>query len=130
MEQQGWITEEEYRAALDQEMVFTKGDETKQIFTCENDECGFKGEAKDFDRDRSDLGNKFGPGENIYYCPQCTHKNTFIVRKTSDVYSWFLLLCRYLLRNHYKPSVFFLIITGGKRKQLVPVLCCYTRVIQ
>ena len=90
MEQQGWITEEEYRAALDQEMVFTKGDETKQIFTCEGEDCGFKGEAKDFDRDRShDLGEKYGPGENIYYCPQCLHKNTFIVKKTSEVYSWF-----------------------------------------
>ena len=89
MKEQGWITEEEYREALAQEMVFTKGDETKQIFTCGNDECGFKGEAKDFDRDRSDLGNKFGPGENIYYCPACTHKNEFVVRKTSDVYSWY-----------------------------------------
>ena len=89
MEQQGWITEEEYRAALEQEMVFTKGDETKQIFTCANEDCGFKGEAKDYDRDRSDLGEKFGPGENIYYCPQCEHKNTFIVQKNSDVYSWY-----------------------------------------
>ena len=89
MEQQGWITEEEYREALAQEMVFTKGDESKQIFTCANEECGFKGEAKDYDRDRSDLGEKYGPGDNIYYCPQCTHKNEFIVRKTSDVYSWY-----------------------------------------
>ena len=89
MKDQGWITEEEYRAALDQEMVFTKGDETKQIFTCANADCGFKGEAKDYDRDRSDMGEKFGPGENIYYCPACTHKNEFVVRKTSDVYSWY-----------------------------------------
>ena len=89
MKDQGWITEEEYRAALDQEMVFTKGDESKQIFTCANDECGFKGEAKDFDRDRSDLGEGHGPGENIYYCPACEKKNEFIVRKTSDVYSWY-----------------------------------------
>ena len=87
MKDQGWITEEEYRAALDQEMVFTKGDETKQIFTCANEDCGFKGEAKDFDRDRSDIG--LVPGENIYYCPQCEEKNEFIVQKTSDVYSWY-----------------------------------------
>ena len=89
MKDQGWITEEEYRAALDQEMVFTKGDETKQIFTCANADCGFKGEANDFDRDRSDLGEGYGPGENIYYCPQCEKKNEFIVQKTSDVYSWY-----------------------------------------
>ena len=89
MKDQGWITEEEYRAALDQEMVFTKGDETKQIFTCANEDCGFKGEAKDFDRDRSDLGEGYGPGENVYYCPQCEKKNEFIVQKTSDVYSWY-----------------------------------------
>ena len=89
MKDQGWITEEEYRAALDQEMVFTKGDETKQIFTCANENCGFKGEAKDFDRDRSDLGAGYGPGENVYYCPACEKKNEFIVQKTSDVYSWY-----------------------------------------
>ena len=90
MKDQGWITEEEYRAALDQEMVFTKGDETKQIFTCAGEGCGFKGEAKDFDRDRVlDYGDKYAPGENIYYCPQCLHKNTFIVKKTTEVYSWF-----------------------------------------
>ena len=89
MKDQGWITEEEYREALDQEMVFTKGDETKQIFTCANSECSFKGEAKDYDRDRSDMGEKYGPGENIYYCPQCMHKNEFIVQKNSDVYSWY-----------------------------------------
>ena len=89
MEQQGWISEEEYEAALAQEMVFTKGDESKQIFTCGNAECGFKGEAKDFDRDRSDMGADYGPAENIYYCPQCTHKNEFIVKKDNEVYSWY-----------------------------------------
>ena len=89
MEQQGWITEEEYQAALAQEMVFTKGDETKQIFTCGNDECGFKGEAKDFDRDRTDEDPKLTPGDNIYYCPQCLHKNKFVVKSNTDVYSWY-----------------------------------------
>ena len=89
MEQQGWITEEEYRAALEQEMIFTKGDESKQIFTCGGEDCGFKGEAKDFDRVLEDMADAMEPVENIYYCPQCLHKNTFIVKKTSDVYSWF-----------------------------------------
>ena len=87
MKEQGWITEEEYRGALAQEMVFQKGDESKQVFTCANGECGFKGEAKDFDRSREDLGLE--AGENIYYCPKCTHKNEFIVQKTNDVYSWY-----------------------------------------
>ncbi|MBR7178836.1 MAG: transglycosylase domain-containing protein [Oscillospiraceae bacterium] len=89
MEQQGWITEAEYQEALAQEMVFTKGDESKQTFTCANDECGFKGEAKDFDRSRDDMGDEYEAGENIYYCPQCAHKNEFIVQKSSDVYSWY-----------------------------------------
>ena len=89
MEQQGWITEAEYEEALAQEMVFTKGDESKQIFTCANDECGFKGEAKEYDRYSDDLGDTQETGENIYYCPQCGQKNEFIVRKTSDVYSWY-----------------------------------------
>ena len=89
MEQQGWITEEEYETALAQEMVFTKGDESREIFTCGNAECGFKGEAKDFDRDRTDVGEDYGPGENIYYCPQCLHKNEFFPHKTNEVYSWY-----------------------------------------
>ncbi len=87
MKDQGWITQEEYEAALAQEMVFTKGDETKQIFTCA--ECGFKGEAGAYDRSREDLGSGYEAGENVYYCPQCTHKNKFVVQKTSDVYSWY-----------------------------------------
>ena len=33
MKEQKWITEDEYRAALEQEMVFTRGNENKQIFT-------------------------------------------------------------------------------------------------
>lgn len=87
MMDRGWITREEYETAMAQEMVFTKGDESKQTFACT--ECGFKGEAKDFDRSREDLGSGYEAGENIYYCPQCTHKNEFHVRKTSDVYSWY-----------------------------------------
>ncbi len=87
MKERGWITEEEYDEAMAQEMVFTKGDTTKQTFTCS--ECGFKGEASAFDRSREDLGSGYEAGENVYYCPQCTHKNEFVVQKTSDVYSWY-----------------------------------------
>ncbi len=87
MREQGMLTEEQYQEAIAQELVFTQGNESKQTFTCA--ECKFKGEAKDFDKDRSDLGEGFGPGENIYYCPQCTHKNTFVVEKVVDVYSWY-----------------------------------------
>jgi len=82
MQDQGWITREEYEAALAQEMVFQKGDESKQTFTCANAECGFKGESKDFDKDPEQ-------GENIYICRSCGHKNEFVVRKNSDVYSWY-----------------------------------------
>ena len=87
MRDQGWITEEEYREALAQEMVFTKGDETAQTYVCS--ECGFKGEAKDYDRSREDMGEGYEAKENIYYCPQCVHANEFEVQKTSDVYSWY-----------------------------------------
>ena len=81
MEQQGWITREEYEEALAQEMVFQKGDSTKQTFTCKGKECGFKGEPKDYDRDEAQT-------EGIYICRQCGHKNTFKVQ-TTDVYSWY-----------------------------------------
>ena len=82
MEQQGWITREEYEEALAQEMVFKKGDDTKQYFTCKGAECGFRGEVKDFDQDEAQT-------EGIYICRQCGHKNTFVVRKADDVYSWY-----------------------------------------
>ena len=87
MQDQGWITREEYEQALAQEMVFTKGDENKQIFTCANDECGFEGEAKDYKRSLE--GQDAETGENIYYCPSCSTKNEFQVQKNSDVYSWY-----------------------------------------
>ncbi len=87
MKDQGWITQAEYEEALAQEMVFTQGGVTKQTFTCT--ECGFQGEASAFDRSREDLGEGFEAGENIYYCPQCTHKNTFVVQKVNEVYSWY-----------------------------------------
>ena len=86
MEQQGWITEEEYRAALDQEMVFQQGDENKQYFTCKGKNCEFKGEAKDYQTVHPETGE--AAAEGIYYCPSCGHKNEFKV-KTNDVYSWY-----------------------------------------
>ena len=85
MQDQGWITREEYEQALAQEMVFQKGDESRQTFTCSNGECGFKGEAKDFLRTLDGTEAV----ENIYYCPQCSQKNEFHVQKNSDVYSWY-----------------------------------------
>ena len=86
MEQQGWITEEEYEAALAQEMVFQQGDENKQTFTCANSECGFKGEAKDYSQTVPETGE--AAAEGIYYCTKCGQKNEFKV-KTNDCYSWY-----------------------------------------
>ena len=77
MKEEGWLTEEEYEAAMEQEMVFKYGIEDIQAeYSCDNDECGYSGTDSSF---------LFVDGE--YRCPECG--NT-VETDTDDVYSWFV----------------------------------------
>ena len=79
MREQKMLTEEEYRAAVDQEMVFKSGiDPQDRWCICENESCGYQSTVSAFTT------------ENGNYCPQCgTHKD---VEKdaSQEVYSYFV----------------------------------------
>ena len=77
MKEEGWLTEAEYDAAMDQEMVFKYGIEDIQaVYSCENEECGYSGTESSF---------LFVDGE--YRCPEC---GDLVETDTDDVYSWFV----------------------------------------
>ena len=60
MHKQGYLTEEEYQAAVDQDMVFTSVSLSDELFTCTN--CEFQGNRDSFEYVRED---------NVYQCPIC-----------------------------------------------------------
>ena len=79
MKEQGWLTQEEYDAALAQEMVFKSGVSADYIWLyCENEECGYGGYTKRF---RQENGN---------FCPECGTHVTVINDSSQEVYSYFV----------------------------------------
>ena len=77
MREEGWITDEQYDAAIAQEMVFKYGiEEVDQSYDCENDSCDYSGEKSSF---------LFVDG--MYCCPEC---GTELTIDSDDVYSWFV----------------------------------------
>ena len=77
---QGWITWDEYRAAMDQELVFKYGiDDGDRLTTCPDASCGYKNIASTFDTD----------GEG-HYCPICGTAVSVVEDASQDVYSWFV----------------------------------------
>ncbi len=62
MHKQGYLTEEEYQAAVDQDMVFTSVSLSDELFTCTN--CEFQGNRDSFEYVRED---------NVYQCPILRH---------------------------------------------------------
>ena len=73
---QGWITEEEYEEAWNQELVLKRGIDEK--YACH--ECGFEGTASQFDQENKK-----------FYCPQCGSlaDNVEESEEGTDFYSWF-----------------------------------------
>lgn len=81
MREYGWLTEEEYQAALAQEMVFKNGiDDEDRLMTCSNDACGYTNVKKTFTQDES--GN--------YYCPSCEQQTNEESDASRSVYSYFV----------------------------------------
>ncbi len=78
MQKQGYLTEEEYQAAVDQDMVFTSVSLSDELFTCTN--CGFQGNRDSFEYVRED---------KIYQCPVCGTAVDIPEDKSSNVYSYF-----------------------------------------
>ncbi len=80
MKEQGFLTEEEYREAVDQEMVFKTGIANEDRWTvCENPDCGYAGTRNNFS----------GEGD-AYYCPICGNLTSVTTSASQHIYTWFV----------------------------------------
>lgn len=80
MRNEGYLTEEAYQAALEQEIVFKSGIAAEdRMAYCENDECGYKGIVGSLTVD----GDK-------YFCPACQEQIHVTDYASTEVYSWFV----------------------------------------
>ena len=80
MKEEGMLTEEEYRAALEQEMVFKSGIADADKWTiCERGSCGYEGIASTFSQQGS-----------VYYCPVCGSTTALAEDASQEVYSYFV----------------------------------------
>ena len=80
MKEQGYLTEEEYREAVEQEMVFKSGIAEEDSWTvCENYECGYAGIRSTFT----------GEGDS-WYCPRCGSLTSVNKSASQHIYSWFV----------------------------------------
>ena len=79
MNKYGWLTDEEYQEALDQELVLKNGiDLEDSMAFCKNKICNYKGIVSTLIQD----GDK-------YYCPGCQEEIPVVEDGSQDVYSWF-----------------------------------------
>lgn len=80
MRNQGYLTEEEYQAALAQELVFKSGiaDEDRWAI-CGNEECDYQGTVKTLKTEN-----------DHYYCPVCETEILVSENASQEVYSWFV----------------------------------------
>lgn len=79
MRNYGWLTEEEYQAALAQELVLKSGiDLPDRMAQCENEECGYKG-----------IVSTLIPIEGGYVCPSCNSVVKVVQDGTQSNYTWF-----------------------------------------
>jgi len=80
MRNQGWITEAEYKEAVDQEMVFKNGiDPEDRLAHCPNETCGYSGTVGTYPVQGGEL-----------YCPKCQTIVDIENDASRSVYSWFV----------------------------------------
>lgn len=80
MRNQGWLTQEEYDAAVAQEMVFKDGiDLADRMATCKNASCGYSGTVSTLSHEN-----------DKYYCPSCGSVIEVDKDDSKEVYSWFV----------------------------------------
>ena len=79
MHQQEWISEEEYQAAIAQELVLKAGvDDADRLATCDNENCGYRGTVSTYRKEGT-----------VYYCPTCGTQTLVMQDNSKDVYSWY-----------------------------------------
>ena len=79
MRENGWLEEDEYQAALAQELVLKAGvDKEDRLASCENENCDYRGMVKTYKKDGG-----------VYYCPECNSKTSVQKDNSQSVYSYF-----------------------------------------
>ena len=79
MNKYGWLTDEEYEEALDQELVLKNGiDLPDSMAFCKNKACNYKG-----------IVSTLNQLEGKYYCPSCQSQVPVVEDGSQDNYSWF-----------------------------------------
>ena len=79
MREYGWLEEEEYQAAIAQELVLKAGvAKEDRLATCENEDCGYRGMVKTYKKE----------GET-YRCPNCNTQTAVQKDNSKAVYSYF-----------------------------------------
>ncbi len=91
---QGWLTQEEYDAAMAQEMVFKRGIDDEDRWTTCKDTFDVEGNVASVGCGNScavrDLRAE-GTGDNVtYYCTQCGQKVDITTELSQSVYSWYV----------------------------------------
>ncbi len=80
MRNEGYLTEEEYRAALDEPIVLKRGiDPEDKVGDCQNETCGYHGKVGTFEKKEN----------GKYYCPVCGEITTIGENASKAVYSYF-----------------------------------------
>lgn len=80
MLEQGWITQEEFDEAWNQELVLKNGISLEDtLATCPNESCGYQNIVSTLVQE----GDK-------YYCPQCNTEIQVDKDSSEEVYSWFV----------------------------------------
>lgn len=78
---QGYITEEEYLAYVEEEIVLKNGiDPGDKVADCLNEACGYHGKVSTFTQD----------ADEKYYCPVCGELTEINADASENVYSWFV----------------------------------------
>lgn len=80
MKEYGYLSEEDYREAYEQEVVFKKGiAEEDRLAICTSESCGYRGAASNFRKEN-----------DTAYCPVCSAAAELSADASKAVYSWFV----------------------------------------
>ena len=79
MRDYGWLDEDQYQEAIDQELVLKYGvAQEDRLASCDNEDCTYRGTVSTYKKDN-----------NVYYCPLCNTQTAVIKNTSKDVYSYF-----------------------------------------